>query len=178
MQCPALLSSSLPCQHDLLCLLHMYWVGCILAPTQYIPRLSCNTIQGKELRSHTVCKTIFCCGIQVVQALHGCFQNDTISFLDEARFHRLLPLLVQQLSMQPPADLAAVLVAQQAAASSSAAQHVDAADNPASSDVFGDAVVAALVQMAVTANNDTLWKPLNHQVTLVAFKEPQPDRQT
>ena len=107
---------------------------------------------------------IWCC-LQVVQALHGCFQNDTVSFLDEARFHRLLPLLVQQLSMQLPADVAAGLQAQPA----------DDADSAAGSDVFGDAVVAALVQMAVTANSDALWKPLNHQVTLLASSDLEPD---
>ena len=90
--------------------------------------------------------------LQVVQALHSCFLYDTISFLDEARFHRLLPLLVQQLSLQLPPGVAARLQPQQADG------------NHEKADVYGDAVVAALVQMAVTAKSDILWKPLNHQV--------------
>ena len=85
--------------------------------------------------------------MQVVQSLQSCFLYDTVSFLDEARFHRLLPMLVSQLAAQPPATVAEQLVV----------QHPH-------NDPFGQAVVAALVQMAVTANNDALWKSLNHQV--------------
>ena len=36
--------------------------------------------------------------LQVVSALRHCFQNDSVGFLDEARFTKLLPLLVIQLS--------------------------------------------------------------------------------
>jgi len=92
--------------------------------------------------------------VQVVQALHSCFLYDTVSFLDEARFHRLLPLLVSQLAAQPPTAASALFGAQQ---TPSAAPELG-------TDLFGDAVVSALVQMAVTANNDALWKSLNHQV--------------
>ncbi len=94
--------------------------------------------------------------MQVVQALHSCFLYDTVSFLDEARFHRLLPLLVSQLAAQPPTTVSALFGAQQ---TPSAAPELG-------TDLFGDAVVSALVQMAVTANNDALWKSLNHQVCL------------
>lgn len=94
--------------------------------------------------------------VQVVQALHSCFLYDTVSFLDEARFHRLLPLLVAQLAAQPPPAVSALFGTQQ---TPSAAPELGA-------DLFGDAVVFALVQMAVTANNDALWKSLNHQVCL------------
>ena len=66
--------------------------------------------------------------------------------------------------MQLPPDVATALQAQQDIAPSAAAQRVDAADGLASSDVYGDAVVAALVQMAVIAHDDALWKALNHQV--------------
>ena len=31
-------------------------------------------------------------------------------------------------------------------------------------DMYGVAAVACLTQMAVTANNDAMWKPLHHQV--------------
>lgn len=98
--------------------------------------------------------------LQVVQALHSCFLYDTVSFLDEARFHRLLPLLVSQLAAQPPAAVSTLFAAQP---ESSAAPALAA-------DAFGDAVVSALVQMAVTANNDALWKSLNHQVCFATSK--------
>ena len=67
--------------------------------------------------------------------------------------------------MQLPADVAAVLQA----------QPTDDTDSAAGSDVFGDAVVAALVQMAVTANSDALWKPLNHQVTFLPSVDVKPE---
>ena len=96
--------------------------------------------------------------MQVVQSLHTCFLYDTVSFLDEARFHRLLPVLVSQLAAQPPAAVSEQLVMQ------SPHDVATSADKKEDSDPFGQAVVAALVQMAVTANNDALWKSLNHQV--------------
>lgn len=95
--------------------------------------------------------------MQVVQCLHSCFLYDTVSFLDEVRFHRLLPMLVSQLAAQPPASVSEQLVLQPA-------NNAASADSKTGSDPFGEAVVAALVQMAVTANNDALWKSLNHQV--------------
>ena len=58
--------------------------------------------------------------------------------------------------MQLPPDVATALQAQQDIAPSAAAHHVDAADGFASSDVYGDAVVSALVQMAVIAHDDAL----------------------
>ena len=67
-------------------------------------------------------------------------------------------MLVSQLAAQPPAAVSKQLVMQPPNNSAISA------DNKESSDAFGDAVVAALVQMAVTANNDALWKSLNHQV--------------
>ena len=101
---------------------------------------------------------------QVVQSLHSCFLYDTVSFLDEARFHRLLPVLVSQLAAQPPPGIAAALAVQHAHSVAA-----PAADTAAGSDPFGQAVVAALVQMAVTANNDALWKSLNHQASACRF---------
>ena len=116
----------------------------------------------KGLLSYTYLVTLCpALALQVVQSLHSCFLYDTVSFLDEARFHRLLPMLVSQLAVQPAAAVSAVLAAQPA---HTAASSADSAD---SGDLFGQAVVAALVQMAVTANNDALWKSLNHQVGAV-----------
>lgn len=96
--------------------------------------------------------------MQVVQSLHSCFLYDTVSFLDEARFHRLLPMLVSQLAAQPPAAVSEQLVMQPPHSTAASA------DSKEGSDPFGQAVVAALIQMAITANNDALWKSLNHQV--------------
>ena len=97
--------------------------------------------------------------MQVVQCLHSCFLYDTVSFLDEVRFHRLLPMLVSQLAAQPPAAVSEQLVMQPL-------NNAALADSQQTSiDSFGEAVVGALVQMAVTANNDALWKSLNHQVS-------------
>ena len=74
--------------------------------------------------------------------------------------------------MQLPPDVAAALQTQQETAPSVAARH---ADGIASSDVYGDAVVAALVQMAVIAHDDALWKALNHQVCpLLCFAQSSP----
>lgn len=96
--------------------------------------------------------------MQVVQCLHSCFLYDTVSFLDEVRFHRLLPMLVAQLAAQPPAAVSEQLTMPHAPGAAASAH------DGTGSDPFGQAVVAALVQMAVTANNDALWKSLNHQV--------------
>ena len=96
--------------------------------------------------------------MQVVQALHSCFLYDTVSFLDEARFHRLLPLIVSQLAAQPPSTVSALFAQQQTAGAAAPHSAVPGTDT------FGDAVVSALVQMAISANNDAMWKTLNHQV--------------
>ena len=67
-------------------------------------------------------------------------------------------MLVSQLAAQPPAAVSEQLVMQPPH------NRATSADNKQGNDPFGQAVVAALVQMAVTANNDALWKSLNHQV--------------
>ena len=107
--------------------------------------------------------------LQVVQALHSWFLYDTVSFLDEAGFHRLLPLLVGRLAAQPPTSLSLLLASQRQPPASLAA---DAAAEVAE-DPFGGAVVSALVQMAITVNNDALWKSLNHQVASVPHLCPR-----
>ena len=120
---------------------------------------------------------------QVIRALHRCFLYDTgaggaARFLDEARFQRLLPPLVQHLGMRPPASLAPTLEADGAAdgaaaleaslqlgAGAEGAQEGAAGSAAAAGlDAFGRAVVACLAQLAVTAGSDAQWKPLNHQV--------------
>ncbi len=96
---------------------------------------------------------------QVVRALRQCFVGDSIGFLDEARFERLLPPLVAQLAGAPPDDVTPALAA------------IAAADPPPppgarldDGDTLGAAVVGALTEMAVAARSDVLWKPLNHAV--------------
>lgn len=66
-------------------------------------------------------------------------------------------MLVSQLAAQPPAAVSEQLGMQPP-------NNAASADSQTGSDPFGEAVVAALVQMAVTASNDALWKSLNHQV--------------
>ena len=97
--------------------------------------------------------------LQVLRSLQQCFLNDSIGFLDETRFERLLPVLVSQLAASPPPQ---VLPALHALTLNDAplaeGQQLDAGDS------FGAASVAALTQMASAAGNDLLWKPLNHAV--------------
>lgn len=122
--------------------------------------------------------------LKVVRALHRCFLYDTgaggtARFLDDARFQRLLPPLVEHLGLRPPPALAPALEADGATdgaadleASLALGAAVDeqgggdaAAASPAGQlDAFGRAVVACLAQLAVTAGSDAQWKPLNHQV--------------
>ena len=102
--------------------------------------------------------------LQVVRALRQCFTGDSVGFLDEARFERLLPPLVAQLAGMPCEDIAPVLAA------------VAVADPPPplgarldKDDAFGAAVVGALTEMAAAARSDILWKPLNHAVRTLFY---------
>lgn len=96
---------------------------------------------------------------QVLRSLQQCFLNDSIGFLDESRFERLLPVLVSQLAASPPSQVAPALAALTASDAPLAdGQELDAGD------AFGAAAVATLTQMASAAGNDLLWKPLNHAV--------------
>ena len=47
----------------------------------------------------------------MVRALHRCFLYDTVKFLDEPRFERVLPPLVAHLALAPPPAAAPVLEA-------------------------------------------------------------------
>jgi hypothetical protein len=90
--------------------------------------------------------------LQVVTALERVFLYDKRGFLDEDTFHRVLPPLIAQLDLEPAQALLPVL-----------AQEGGWAGSPVD-DTFGNALVAALVQMAVTAGTDDLIKPLHHEV--------------
>jgi len=75
---------------------------------------------------------------------------------------RLLPALVEQLACEPPSVPAALAVAAQCSA-----PDLDSSLKPGPKcprDVYGMASVGVLVQLAVAANSDLHWKPLNRQV--------------
>jgi hypothetical protein len=98
----------------------------------------------------------------VLKVLQEVLQYDNGTLLEEATFQRILPPLVLQLQAQVPADWRPEGL------------DVPAAKEPrvaslGSLDVFGDAIVAALVQMAVTAASDHLVKPLHHEVSQRTF---------
>jgi len=86
---------------------------------------------------------------EVVRAFTLCFLHDTVGFTDEARFQKLLPPLLLQLSCAPPPGLSAEAVA-----------GMDAA------------LVECLPQMAKAAvGQDMLWRLLNRGV-LLATRSP------
>lgn len=94
--------------------------------------------------------------VQVVKALHKCFLFDRQGFLTEAIFNQLLSPLVAQLGVEIPAEVLELeLLEAERPSKERAYEGLDAA---------GQAVVDCLVQMAVTANRDFLWKPLHHKV--------------
>ncbi|KAG2433890.1 hypothetical protein HXX76_008243 [Chlamydomonas incerta] len=114
--------------------------------------------------------------LRIVRALHRCCLHDTVSFIDAERFARLHPALLSQLEAEPPAaalplllspahadaDLAAYLRLGSATRSYTAADGASAASGP-----LGAAAVGCLLALAVAANTDALWKPLNHGALMI-----------
>eukprot|EP00884_Botryococcus_braunii_P015620 jgi/Botrbrau1/2741/Bobra.0164s0021.1 len=101
---------------------------------------------------------------QVLEVLRRVFQHDKGVLLEETTFQRILPPLVLQLEGEPPGDwrpetFDAVTAGGPAAVSSGTV------------DPYADAVVEALVQMAVTAASDHLIKPLHHEVLMATRKQ-------
>lgn len=96
------------------------------------------------------------CKPQVVEALHSCFLYDRQGFLSDDVFQQLLRPLVAQLGGELPLEIVEQEIAEELRPSQEQAE--------VGLDIFGQAVIAAIVQMAVTANKDFLWKPLHHQV--------------
>lgn len=80
---------------------------------------------------------------ETVAALHKCFLYDTVGFLDQPRFEQLLTPLIEQLEREPPAGVDEASVV--------------AADST---------LVECLTQMASTAADDGLWRPLNRAVLM------------
>jgi U3 small nucleolar RNA-associated protein 10 len=107
---------------------------------------------------------------RVVRALHRCFLYDTVNFIDQDKVDRLLPPLVAQLSVAPTSAESAVAVAAQCADAELDASVTLGPRTPR--DTYGIAVVSALVQLAVTANSDVHWKPLNRQVCVRLGQAP------
>lgn len=119
---------------------------------------------------------------QVLRALRAALAHDAGGALvSPARFGRLLPALVAQLGAEPDAAavlaLAAAIEADAAAAPEAALPALPAAAGDEdeagawgaagagrADHAYGRAAVAAVVQLAVAAGSDDLWKPLNHQV--------------
>ncbi|KAK4256456.1 hypothetical protein QN277_009316 [Acacia crassicarpa] len=90
----------------------------------------------------------------VLSCLHKCFLYDTGSskFLDSSNFQMLLKPIVSQLVIEPPASL-------------------DDTPNMPSVKEVDDLLVVCVGHMAVTAGNDLLWKPLNHEVLMQSRSE-------
>lgn len=99
----------------------------------------------------------------VVRSLHRCFLYDTVGFLDQDKFDRVLSPLVSQLESEPPAAALALMSAHYTDVTLDSSvvfsKHFDF-------DAYGKAAVACLTQLAVTAGNDAYWKPLNHQALM------------
>ncbi|EPS73229.1 hypothetical protein M569_01520 [Genlisea aurea] len=87
----------------------------------------------------------------IMEALRKCFLYDTASprFLDSSKFQVLLQPLVSQLVVEPP----------------------DCVENYPSVKDVDDLVVSCIGQMAVAADSDLLWKPLNHEVLMQTRSE-------
>jgi U3 small nucleolar RNA-associated protein 10 len=109
--------------------------------------------------------------LRVVRALHRAFLHDRGGALADAeRVSALLPHLVAQLEAEPPAAALPGLRAAAAAEPDLAAATPLGADTAAytapdgerSAGPLGAAAVGALLAMAVAANSDVQWKPLNH----------------
>ncbi|KXZ53244.1 hypothetical protein GPECTOR_7g1138 [Gonium pectorale] len=113
--------------------------------------------------------------LRVVRALHRCFLHDSVGFVDSERFARLQPALVSQLDAEPPASVVAFLLSPSHADPELAAyvslgkatRAYTAADGAASAGPLGAAAVGCLLALAVAANSDVLWKPLNHAALML-----------
>jgi hypothetical protein len=85
---------------------------------------------------------------EVVRSLSCCFLHDSVGFLDEARFNKLMAPLVLQLELEVPAEMSA--------------------DEAADADAT---LVGCIVHMAQNVRQDTLWRPLNRGVLMSTRSE-------
>ncbi|KAL8051037.1 hypothetical protein ABFS82_06G118900 [Erythranthe guttata] len=90
----------------------------------------------------------------ILSALHKCFLYDSGSskLLNYSEFEDLRKALVSQLVVEPPVSLK---------------KHA----NVPSVEEVDDSLVACIGQMAVTADSDLFWKPLNHEVLMQTRSE-------
>jgi len=110
--------------------------------------------------------------VRVVRALHRGMLHDAGGFFDAEKLERLVPPLVAQLECgAPPVDVLLALAAQCSDTELDAGIGAGGVGAAAQLDMAGVAAAAALVQLAVTANSDVVWKPLNHRV-LMATRSP------
>lgn len=91
--------------------------------------------------------------MQVIAALRHCFQHDTVEFLDEARFTRLLPVLVSQLGGAGSPD----------GISAAEAEAQDCGRDAAEGDRTAGAAVEALIRMVSAVKDQALWQMFNRQ---------------
>ena len=108
--------------------------------------------------------------LRIIRALHRCFMYDTVDFIDEARYERIMQPLVDQLSNACPAATI-VRLEKSSDGCSRTLEHgmvmkSESIDFGEFLDVFARSTVAAIAQLAVTVGSDTKWKPLNHAVCL------------
>lgn len=89
----------------------------------------------------------------MIAALRHCFQHDTVEFLDEARFTRLLPVLVSQLGGAGSPD----------GISAAEAEAQDCGRDAAEGDRIAGAAVEALIRMVSAVKDQALWQMFNRQ---------------
>ncbi|KAJ7949476.1 U3 small nucleolar RNA-associated protein [Quillaja saponaria] len=88
----------------------------------------------------------------VLSSLHKCFLYDTrTEFLNSSKFQMLLKPIISQLVVEPPP--------------------LGDNENVPTVKEVDDLLVTCIGQMAVTAGNDLLWKPLNHEVLMQTRSE-------
>ncbi|GIL54419.1 hypothetical protein Vafri_9956 [Volvox africanus] len=125
-------------------------------------------------RDQQVCLT-WLLRLRIVRALHRCFLHDSVGFVDADLFGRLQDPLISQLAAEPPdVSVAFLLSSHYADADLSAYVSLGAStrmytapDGAASLGPLGAATIGCLLALAVAANSDTLWKPLNHAALML-----------
>ena len=101
-----------------------------------------------------------------MQSLYYACLHGGAAFVTEGTFHRLLPPLVAQLGRQVPPEVHSQLSGLDADVVPAGQTTVYSV--PREQGLVLETPVAVLVQLAVAANTDALWKPLNHQVGLAS----------
>ena len=105
--------------------------------------------------------------LQAVSAVRECLRNDTIAFVDETRFQRLLLPLVAQLGAQAPASIQ-LSISQSAhgTASDGSLSPAHSSQTTSSTEDFAGLLGDTLVQLANTGSGDVQWKALHRQARI------------